>query len=119
MARAMLMCVASDQVALDKGSWLVAWEMVLEEKPPYHSFDAHRQTSETLPHSRLVDERHLEIILARIKALEELYEKRKKLEARTKPGYKAPEIPAEDGGVPPKPRGKGGRGGKGKGKVEE
>ena len=53
-ARACLMLVQSDQVALDRGSWALAAEISLEQQPPFHSFAAHSQADATnQPLSRL------------------------------------------------------------------
>ncbi|CAE7948543.1 unnamed protein product, partial [Symbiodinium sp. KB8] len=57
-ARACLMLVQSDQVALDRGAWTLASEVSLEQQPPFHSFAAHSQADVSdQPLSRLLEPR--------------------------------------------------------------
>jgi hypothetical protein len=88
-ARAFLALAAADQIAVDQGSWLIAWELQLLEEPPYASFQARNVASmgTRLPLSKLIDERWLEAILSRLRDIEDSVERRKKLEA--KPGGSA------------------------------
>ena len=79
-ARAALGVAAFDQLAVDKGSWLVASEVVLEDPPPFSSFATHRPLeSWEAPHSRLIDERWLELFLAKLKDYHDYQEKKQKL----------------------------------------
>lgn len=53
---------------VDKGSWLVAGELSLEDAPSFSSFAAHRPLNQReSPQTKLVDERWLEIILAKLR----------------------------------------------------
>eukprot|EP00438_Fugacium_kawagutii_P016871 Skav223761 [mRNA] locus=scaffold521:339:1994:+ [translate_table: standard] len=79
-ARCALAVAAWDQNAIDRGGWLVSSELCLEEPPPFSSFAAHRPIEpwET-PCTKLVDERWLEIILAKLKDLSDYQDRRQKL----------------------------------------
>ena len=64
-ARACLLLAQGDQLSIDRGSWLVASELSLEESPPMASFTAHTlpMDSEAL-YSRLIDGRWFDLVPA-------------------------------------------------------
>ncbi len=111
-ARAALATACLDQQSCDRGNWLVASEVVLEEPPPFHSFSLHRAPDvwET-PHSRLLDGRWYELYLAKLKDLAEVQEKRLKLAGR--------KIQQEDLNPPTVKPDAPKKGAKGKGKTKE
>ena len=80
-ARACLALAYGEQASMDKGSRTLAWEFTLLPPPPYESFARHSQTQHLLPHTRLVDPRWLEVAVGRLKELDELRERRKRLAA--------------------------------------
>eukprot|EP00435_Cladocopium_sp_Y103_P012467 s3412_g3.t1 len=84
-ARCALGVAALDQLGIDRGSWLVASEMTLEEPPPFSAFAAHRplETWET-PCSKLVDERWLELFLAKLRDIHDFQDKKQKLTASSR-----------------------------------
>lgn len=89
LARLLLMMVAGEQVALDGGHWLMAYEYTLLDEPPMASFAAHGPSSVRLPHSRLVDPRLHDILWSRIKSIDDAVERKKKIlgTQRFKPPY--------------------------------
>ena len=94
-ARAALMLLQADQVALDKGSWTLASEASLELAPPFHSFASHAAVDASdQPLSRLFEPRWAEIMLHHLRDTEDYVERKRKLGAkanRTQPseGYQA------------------------------
>lgn len=105
-ARACLLLCQGDQLSIERGSWLVAGELSLEEPPPLAAFHNHPLPTESEPpYSRLVDPRWMDLVLYRLNEFDSLQEKKKKLSRKPLP-------------VPPNPTGKGDKGkGKGKGKA--
>ena len=65
--RAALGVAALDQLGIDKGFWLVAGELAPE--------DEHWES----PHTKLVDERWLELILAKLRDIHDFQDKKQKL----------------------------------------
>ena len=64
-ARCGLILAMGDQMAIDKGSWIIAGEIGLEEPPPMGAFYSHTLPTEAEPpHTRLIDPRWLELIMA-------------------------------------------------------
>ena len=112
-ARAALGVAMMDQMACDRGGWLLASETSLEPPPPYASFSLHTAPDAwELQHSRLVDSRWVELFLAKLKDLADYQEKQAKLTVRPRAG---PDPSAKDTRPDPKQKGKGGaKGGKGK-----
>ena len=107
-ARCALAVCQWDQQSCDRGSWLVANELSLEESPPYSAFAAHRALEQwESPHTRLIDDRWLELCMAKLKEIADFQDKRAKLSAPVKD-------PPKDL-VDPKPKkaAKGGKEGKG------
>ena len=105
-ARAALLLCQGDQLSVDRGSWVVASELGLEDAPPFASFDQHRLPSEAEPpYSKLIDPRWMELVLHRLNEFDQLTEKKKKLSK--KPGGN----PGRDDD-PTNLKGKGGKKGK-------
>ena len=78
-ARACLMLLQSDQVAVDRGGWALAAEAALELPPPFHQFAAHITPDPTeQPMSRLMDPRWGEIFLQHIKETDDYIDRRRK-----------------------------------------
>ena len=96
-----------DQHACDKGSFLVASEVVLEEPPPFASFNRHSAPVmwET-EHSRLIDGRWVDLILSKLRDLADYHEKRNKLQPSRKSDPPAA-APAPKAGPKKRPKGKG------------
>lgn len=98
-------------MSIDRGSWVVAAEMSLEDGPPTSSFQNHALPSETeLPFTKLVDGRWMDIFLSRLSDIDSLNEKKKKL------SYKKTSGSAADNAAADKPAAKAKSKGKGKGK---
>ena len=79
-ARLALGVAAYDQQAYDKGSWLLAGEMSLENPPPYGSFNAHQAPEPwEAPHTRLIDGRWFDLLISKLRNLADYQEKKAKL----------------------------------------
>ena len=79
-ARSALLIAASDQAAIDSGSWLLSNISLLEPVPPFQSFAAHQPPSpQEMQHSALWDPRWFELFLSHVKDLDSYQESRKKL----------------------------------------
>ena len=117
-ARAALGVASFDQLGIDKGSWLVAGELALEDAPPFSSFAAHRPLEHwESPHTKLVDERWLELILAKLRDIHDFQDKKQKLTSGSRRSEDS--APAADGDKDTKKKKKGGPKGNGKGSGEE
>ena len=82
-ARCGLILAMGDQMAIDKGSWVIASEIGLEDPPPMGAFYAHTLPTEAEPpYTKLIDPRWLELIMAKISDVDNLLEKKKRLGAR-------------------------------------
>ena len=106
-ARCCLLLAQGDQLSIDKGNWVVASEMSLEDPPPMAAFQAH-----TLPMDTEPPYTRMELFLAKLADYDSLNEKKKKL------GYKKTPDPAagpRSDKPSPKPKAKG----KGKGKAAQ
>jgi hypothetical protein len=104
-SRLALMCAAAEQVSLDGGSWTLAWQFQLHaEPPPVQSFASHNASSAETPSTRLLDERWVEVHHQRLKELDDMRERRKRLEQRpggAKAEYAAkPKWPPKGGKAP-------------------
>ena len=113
-ARLNLLLAAGDQMSIDRGSWIVASEILLEEPPPMSIFQSHLLPTEgEAPYTRLIDARWFEIFLQKLQDYDALTEKKKKLSIKK---FQKPEggLPGEV--VDPKPKPKAKTKGKGKGK---
>lgn len=105
-ARAALLIAASDQAAIDGGSWLLSNVSLLEQVAPYQSFSSHQApSSQELQHSVLWDPRWFELFLAHVKEMDSYQETRRKLSKQPNP--KKPEDPPKNPKAPnPKPKAK-------------
>ena len=115
-ARLNLLLAAGDQMSIDRGSWVVAGEILLEEPPPMSIFQNHVLPSEgEAPYTRLIDARWFEIFLQKLQDYDALTEKKKKLSLKK---FQKPDAspPVETPDPKPKPKAK--TKGKGKGKGE-
>lgn len=82
-ARLALLLCQGDQLSIDRGSWVVASELGLEDPPPMTSFLQHRLPSEAEPpYSKLIDPRWMELVLHRLNEFDQLSEKKKKLQKK-------------------------------------
>ncbi|CAE7238074.1 unnamed protein product [Symbiodinium sp. CCMP2456] len=98
--RCLLGLAAGDQLSIDRGSWNVAGEMLLEDPPPFPSFTTHTLPSGAeIPFTKLVDARWMELFMSRLREVDLYLETRRKLAGQSAAGRRS-----EDGGVPP-PRG--------------
>lgn len=112
-ARCGLILAQGDQLSIDRGSWVVASEIALEDPPPMAPFQQHLLPSESeQPYTKLLDSRWLELFVSKLADIDNLNEKKRKLGAK-RGGYPVPDVPP-----PPKadPKGKGK--GKEKGKAK-
>ena len=99
-ARANLLLLQLDQAAVDKGNWLLAGELALENLPPYSRLALHTPpmvADGERPYSRLLDDRWAEICLSHLKETEDFLTKRKNLSQRK------PEGGIRDGGEDAEP----------------
>lgn len=107
-ARLALLVASIDQVAVDRGSWILAAEGLLEESPPIASFTRHQPPEMTeSQHTKLWDVTWAEAFMHKIKEIDDFVEKRQKLGKR---GQKPPPPDAADQkgkGKKEKGRGKG------------
>ena len=79
-ARCCLALAAGDQLSIDRGSWLVAGELMLEEAPPLASFAQHSlPMAHEAPYTRLVDGRWLDLVVQKLADYDTLSEKKKRL----------------------------------------
>jgi len=82
-ARCGLLLAMGDQMSIDRGLWLVAGEIRLEEPPPMASFQAHLLPAESeAPHTRLVDGRWIDLFLQKLADYDQLQGKKRKLSLR-------------------------------------
>ena len=113
-ARLNLLLAAGDQMSIDRGSWIVASEILLEEPPPMSVFQSHVLPLEgEAPYTRLIDARWFEIFLQKLQDYDALAEKKKKLSLKR---FQKPEGVSSGELVDPKPKPKVKTKGKGKGK---
>jgi hypothetical protein len=78
-ARLALLTVALEQASVDRGSWVLASELLFNmTEPPLTSMSA-RPPDPRFPFSRLCDQRWLEIAQSRLKDVDETLERRRKL----------------------------------------
>ena len=117
-ARAALLVAASDQSAVDNGSWLVSQVAMLEPPAPFHAFVNHQPPShQDLQHSALLDPRWMELFISHIREMDNYQESKRKL---GRPGNLNKEKEAPDKSDPrPKPRAKVKSKGGGKGATAE
>ena len=118
-ARLALLLLAIDQTAVDRGSWLLSQEMLLEASPPFSSF-AKPKSDLDLHHSRLADPRVVEILMSRLRDIDSYEESRRRLASNQRPPT-VPHSEAPDNSTPADgATGRGGRRGpKGGGKNKD
>ena len=116
-ARCYLGLAMGDQLSIDRGQWVLAGEVSLEDPPAVSVFASHNLPTELeAPYSKLLDARWVDLFLHKLNEFDLLNEKKKKLAYR---GGRHP-IPSDDSAaasVPtpnPKKQPKPPRGGKGK-----
>ncbi len=109
-ARCGLILAMGDQMAIDKGSWIVASEIALEDPPPMAAFNNHTLPSEAESScTKLIDQRWMELFMAKLADVDNLNDRKKKLGARKIPGAPGLETdPAPK--AAPKKKGKGDKG---------
>lgn len=81
-ARAGLLILQLDQVAIDKGSWILGSELALEQGPPLSVLNTHilpNVNDGESPFSRLLDPRWAEVLLSHLKDAEDYLQKRRNL----------------------------------------
>lgn len=104
---ALLMC-QGDQLSIDRGNWILAAEMALEEPPPLSQFNHHSLPSDTeAPYTRLVDGRWVDLFLQKLADFDSLTEKKRKLNARRLPPNPPAATSKAAAKVEPKKKGKG------------
>ena len=95
--RVLLGLAAGDQLSIDRGSWNVAGEVLLEEPPPFPSFVSHTLPSGAeIPFTKLVDARWMELFMSRLREVDLYLETRRKLAGGPGGGRRG-----EDAGAPP------------------
>ena len=102
-ARAGLLLLQLDQVAIDKGQWTLGAELALEQGPPLSVMAGHTLPSVgdgESPFSRLLDPRWAEVMLSHLRDAEDYVQKRRNL------GKKLDES-TQDKDSKPKPKAKG------------
>ena len=112
-ARLALLIAQVDQVAIDRGQWLLAQEGALEEQPPFSAFQRHSvpETYES-QHTKLWDPRWADAMMQKVRDLDDFQERRAKL------GKKAARFPSPPRAGEDK-TGKGKKGEKGAGKKQQ
>ena len=78
-ARAALSLVVGEQVALDNGWWPLAWELSLEEEPPYATISARGLESTRMPRPHTCEPRWAEVALSRLRDADDYAERRRRL----------------------------------------
>lgn len=87
LARAYASLGSLEQFSMDGGTWLVAIELAMIEEPPYAAY-ANRSMAQgsrvgrSLTHPKIVDPRIHEIFQAKIKAVEEAFDRKKRMTAK-------------------------------------
>mmetsp|Transcript_35699 Transcript_35699/g.101589 ORF Transcript_35699/g.101589 Transcript_35699/m.101589 type:complete len:132 (-) Transcript_35699:412-807(-) len=107
LTRALLGMMAVEQLSLDRGSWLLAWEMqFMKTEPTIGQFSGHAAHQSRVPFTNLADPRWVEVVHARLKDMDDMHERRKKLD-QSKPGRRrstATSPPATEGSWPSQSR---------------
>ena len=76
------MLVMLDQVAIDRGSWVLGAELMLEQGPPLSALASHTLPSVAdgeSPFSRILDSRWAEVMLSHLRDAEDYLQKRRTL----------------------------------------
>ena len=112
-ARCGLILAMGDQMSIDRGSWIVAGEVSLEDPPPLAAFNNHTLPTEAeAPYTKLIDARWLELFLSKLNDVDLMNEKKKKLNSKRN----IPPVTEVDPKAAPKKQGKGSKSEKGGGK---
>ena len=107
-ARLALLLCQGDQLSIDRGSWILAGEMALEEPPPLAQFAAHSLPQENeAPYTRLVDGRWVDLFLQKLNDYDSLAEKKRKLTSKRSQPSNPPAEPKPAAKGEPKKKGKG------------
>ena len=123
-ARLGLLLAASDQAAIENGSWLLASEMLLEPQPPVAAFAKHKAPEAwEARQTKLLDPRIFAVLIHRIREREAFLEARKKLtghhqSAGDPPGASGHGQQDDDSKPPRRPVRNSGKGAKGEAKGE-
>ena len=122
-ARCYLALAMGDQLSIDRGQWILAAEISLEDSPPISVFNSHSLPSELeAPYTKLVDGRWIDLFLQKLNEFDSLAEKKKKLSYRKNGvvgelGSEGDRVNSGQWNAAPKKGGKkGSKGDKGKGK---
>ena len=112
LARALLALAGADQVARDRGNWMVAWELQFQDEPPYERFRRAPAVgtvgrSSRLPYTPLVDPRWGENALSRLKEVDDSQERMRKLNRPFPPSTNQPGQDGQGNLKTPKGKGKG------------
>lgn len=84
-AKLALLISAIDQVACDRGSWILGSEILLEESPPLSNFGKHVPPEAfECQHSRLLPSSWMEAMMHKVKEVDDFAEKKAKLGKKAK-----------------------------------
>eukprot|EP00438_Fugacium_kawagutii_P014589 Skav231488 [mRNA] locus=scaffold820:416816:419018:+ [translate_table: standard] len=107
-SRCLLALAAGDQLSIDRGSWVIAQEILLEDPPNLTAFQQHTLPGDLeAPHSKLVDGRWMDLFIQKLNDWDSLAEKKRKLGSK-----KSPQAPNSE----PSKAAEAKKGAKGKGK---
>ena len=97
-ARLGLLIAQLDQVAYDRGQWLIASEAALEPNgPPFSSFARHvLPDANEAQFSKLLDPRWIEAFVSKVKEMEDYVDRRDRLTRRRQPVPSDPPAPESD-----------------------
>ena len=82
LARSYAALGSLEQFAIDGGQWQMALELSMIDEPPYHAFvnrQIHSRVGRNLCHPKIVDPRINEMMQAKLRALDEAVERKKRL----------------------------------------
>jgi hypothetical protein len=93
LARLDLLCVAAEQLAMDRGQWVLARELLFDSDPPYHAW-AYARLPDPMrnPHPAIADERWCSVAEARLRELEDWKDRRNRLMIRRDQPVQRPSI---------------------------
>ena len=80
------MLVMLDQVAIDRGSWVLGAELMLEQGPPLSTLASHTLPSVSdgeSPFSKILDSRWAEVMLSHLRDSEDYLQKRRNIGKKT------------------------------------
>ena len=73
------MMVVREQLSLDRGSWLLAQELMWEEDPPYSAFGSRGPDQSRRPGPRAANPLWIEVAIQAVKDLDDWTEKRRRI----------------------------------------